>query len=79
MQKKFIFYRKQLFSLIVSSRYIYIYICTQKYLKCFDQTKTKNAHQRERVLKDDIWQDLTEHESKLELVEDGIESEEEKI
>ncbi len=54
------------------------YIYTEN-IWSFDHTITKNAHQRGSVLKDDIWQDLTEHESKFELVEDGIESEKEKI
>ncbi len=57
---------------------ISLYIYTQN-IWSFVHTKTKkkkNAHQRGSVLKDDIWQDFTEHESKFELVDDGIESKE---
>lgn len=75
MQKKlFIRCRKQIFSLI--NIHIYIYFYTQN-IWSFDHTKTKrrnNAHHRGSVLKDDNWHDLTEHESKFELADEGIES-----
>jgi hypothetical protein len=78
MQKKnlFLIESNHFHWLLVLDIYIFVH---KNIWSVLIKQKTKNAYQRERVLKDDIWQDLTEHESKLELVEDGIESEEEKI
>ncbi len=50
MQKKFISYRKQLFSLIVNCQYIFVH----KISEALITQKQKNAHQRGSVLKDDI-------------------------
>ncbi len=61
--------------MIVNCQYIFVH----KISEALITQKQKNAHQRGSVLKDDIWQDLTEYEEKFELVEDGIEFKKEKM